>query len=447
MRGARQRTRTWLRRAPGEAFRFGVCAVRVLTRQKAALSLLGASGVLLWPRGRALQRHGVCGSQRSAVCAESSRCAAARRAPRRARAAAAAARVPAERGARASVAFCRARRRRSDSRRRRSCSCRSRRCSRVAARRRRCRSGPRLREAARPRGDCDGRQHAVGAGSGLAGRGGASARCCGTAHDGAVLLQVGRACAHRLCLLNRQLAPTARRGAQALLSPAVEKRFLAQRLTRTAARARRWRRCLRSCRARCRTSSRCVRHAPSCASVSDMPRCPGNTGAAARRRAPARGGRRRCAAARPRSRARRRRDGHRRWDRSGSHRRRELQRKARASRSNLQFLNQYLRPLCRADIVAAARRLAAQAASGSLRPDDIDDAAFASALQVGGVGEPDLIIRSSGEQRLSNFMLWQAAHSELVFCDVHWPDFGESHLAAAMAQYGARQRRFGGRAV
>jgi undecaprenyl diphosphate synthase len=97
--------------------------------------------------------------------------------------------------------------------------------------------------------------------------------------------------------------------------------------------------------------------------------------------------------------------------------------------------------------VAAARRLAAQAAAGSIRPDDIDDAAFASALQRGGVGEPDLIIRSSGEQRLSNFMLWQAAHSELVFCDAHWPDFGESHLAAAMAQYAARQRRFGGRAV
>ena len=96
--------------------------------------------------------------------------------------------------------------------------------------------------------------------------------------------------------------------------------------------------------------------------------------------------------------------------------------------------------------MAAARRLAAAAASGALRPDDIDAAAFEAALRCGGVGEPDLIIRSSGEQRLSNFMLWQAAFAELCFVDALWPDFDERHLAAAMTQYAARQRRFGGRA-
>ena len=102
----------------------------------------------------------------------------------------------------------------------------------------------------------------------------------------------------------------------------------------------------------------------------------------------------------------------------------------------------------RSDIVAAARRLAAQAAAGSLRPEAIDDAAFAAALgdSGAGVGEPDVIIRTSGEQRLSNFMLWQAAFAELVFCEVLWPDFEERHLAEALAQFAARQRRFGGRA-
>ena len=95
--------------------------------------------------------------------------------------------------------------------------------------------------------------------------------------------------------------------------------------------------------------------------------------------------------------------------------------------------------------MAAARRLAAAAAAGALRPESIDDDAFAAALRAGGVGEPDIIIRTSGEQRLSNFMLWQAAFSELVFCDALWPDFNETHLAAAMTQYAARQRRFGGR--
>jgi len=108
----------------------------------------------------------------------------------------------------------------------------------------------------------------------------------------------------------------------------------------------------------------------------------------------------------------------------------------------------------RADIVAAARALATSAAAGGLAPSAIDEAAFAAALATsaprGEAGEappdPDVIIRTSGEQRLSNFLLWQAAFAELVFCDTLWPDFGEEHLAEALRQYAGRQRRFGGHA-
>lgn len=100
--------------------------------------------------------------------------------------------------------------------------------------------------------------------------------------------------------------------------------------------------------------------------------------------------------------------------------------------------------------MAAARRLAAQAASGALRAESIDEDTFATALSSGsggGVGDPDLIIRSSGEQRLSNFLLWQAAFSELVFVEEHWPDFGEVQLAEALRLFASRQRRFGGRSA
>ena len=98
----------------------------------------------------------------------------------------------------------------------------------------------------------------------------------------------------------------------------------------------------------------------------------------------------------------------------------------------------------RAEIVRAARRLAARARDGHLAPDAIDDAALAAELYTADLPDPDLIIRTGGEQRLSNFLLWQAAYAELYFADVLWPDFGRDHLFAAIVEFQQRQRRFGG---
>ena len=97
-----------------------------------------------------------------------------------------------------------------------------------------------------------------------------------------------------------------------------------------------------------------------------------------------------------------------------------------------------------AEIAAAARALAEQARDGSLSPDQIDEARFGEALETHDLPPLDLLIRTSGEQRLSNFMLWQAAYAELLFVDTLWPDFDEQTLAAALEQFGRRQRRFGG---
>jgi undecaprenyl diphosphate synthase len=97
-----------------------------------------------------------------------------------------------------------------------------------------------------------------------------------------------------------------------------------------------------------------------------------------------------------------------------------------------------------AEIVAAARRLAAAAQTGELDPAQIDDAMFGDALTTHGLPPLDLLIRTSGEQRLSNFLLWQAAYAELLFVDTLWPDFDGAALADAIAQFGKRQRRFGG---
>jgi undecaprenyl diphosphate synthase len=99
----------------------------------------------------------------------------------------------------------------------------------------------------------------------------------------------------------------------------------------------------------------------------------------------------------------------------------------------------------RAEIVAAARAAAEAALSGRLNPTDLDEAAFTSFLSTSGVPDPDLIIRTSGEQRLSNFLLWQAAYAELLFIDVLWPDFGPDHFAEALAEFARRERRFGAR--
>jgi undecaprenyl diphosphate synthase len=99
----------------------------------------------------------------------------------------------------------------------------------------------------------------------------------------------------------------------------------------------------------------------------------------------------------------------------------------------------------RTEIADAARALARQAKDGTLDPDAIDEDALGAQLQTAGLPDPDLIIRTSGEVRLSNFLLWQSAYSEMLFTPVLWPDFDEAALKAALAEFAARQRRFGGR--
>ena len=99
----------------------------------------------------------------------------------------------------------------------------------------------------------------------------------------------------------------------------------------------------------------------------------------------------------------------------------------------------------RAEIAAAARTLAAKSAAGKLDPDEIDEAAITAELQTHGLPELDLLIRTSGEVRLSNFLLWQAAYAELLFLDVLWPDFDEQAFAQALEHFAGRQRRYGGR--
>lgn len=97
-----------------------------------------------------------------------------------------------------------------------------------------------------------------------------------------------------------------------------------------------------------------------------------------------------------------------------------------------------------ADIADAARRVAREVAEGRLSADEVDEKAFAQRLSTAGAPPPDLIVRPSGEQRLSNFLLWEAAYAELVFQDVLWPDYGPEHLKAALAEYHRRERRYGG---
>jgi undecaprenyl diphosphate synthase len=99
----------------------------------------------------------------------------------------------------------------------------------------------------------------------------------------------------------------------------------------------------------------------------------------------------------------------------------------------------------RAEIAGAARKLAERAAAGEIEADSIDESAIAAELQTADLPELDLLIRTSGEVRLSNFLLWQAAYAELLFIDTLWPDFNEQTFADALESYAARQRRFGGR--
>ena len=95
------------------------------------------------------------------------------------------------------------------------------------------------------------------------------------------------------------------------------------------------------------------------------------------------------------------------------------------------------------EIVGAARKLAQEVAEGGLKPEEIDAVRFEGALDTSELPAPDLLIRTSGESRISNFLLWQVAYSEIVILDVLWPDFGASHLQDALADYARRDRRFG----
>ncbi|MCX7599952.1 MAG: polyprenyl diphosphate synthase, partial [Armatimonadetes bacterium] len=98
----------------------------------------------------------------------------------------------------------------------------------------------------------------------------------------------------------------------------------------------------------------------------------------------------------------------------------------------------------RAEIVDAARNIVARAAAGDLDPASIDETIFAQHLYQPDLPDPDLLLRPGGETRVSNFLLWQVAYSEVIILPVLWPDFREEHLADALVEYSRRQRRFGG---
>jgi undecaprenyl diphosphate synthase len=95
------------------------------------------------------------------------------------------------------------------------------------------------------------------------------------------------------------------------------------------------------------------------------------------------------------------------------------------------------------EIVEAARKLAAAAKSGELDPSNIDEHAFSNALSTSGMPDPELLIRTSGENRISNFLLWQIAYAELYFTPTLWPDFRREHLYQAILDFQSRERRFG----
>ena len=97
----------------------------------------------------------------------------------------------------------------------------------------------------------------------------------------------------------------------------------------------------------------------------------------------------------------------------------------------------------RQEITAAARTLAREVATGNIAPDAIDEEAFARHLETAGVPDPDLLIRTSGEKRVSNFLLWQLAYTELVFIDTLWPDFSRRDLEEAIHEFHRRERRYG----
>jgi undecaprenyl diphosphate synthase len=97
----------------------------------------------------------------------------------------------------------------------------------------------------------------------------------------------------------------------------------------------------------------------------------------------------------------------------------------------------------RAEIAQAARRIAEEVKTGQLAVEDVDEACFGRHLLTAGIPDPDLLIRTSGEQRISNFLLWQSAYAELVFTDTLWPDFDKADLERALRDFQARERRYG----
>ncbi len=98
----------------------------------------------------------------------------------------------------------------------------------------------------------------------------------------------------------------------------------------------------------------------------------------------------------------------------------------------------------RIEIIRAAQAIAARAAAGEIQPSDVDERMFSRALSGGGIPDPDLLIRTSGEMRISNFLLWQLAYAEFVFLPVLWPDFEKGDLEEAVRLFHGRNRRFGG---
>jgi undecaprenyl diphosphate synthase len=98
----------------------------------------------------------------------------------------------------------------------------------------------------------------------------------------------------------------------------------------------------------------------------------------------------------------------------------------------------------KAEITEATRRVAMLVAEGKLRPEEITEETIGRALYTAGLPDPDLVVRTSGEHRFSNFLLWQSAYSELVFVDENWPDFDEQTFARVLEEYSSRERRYGG---
>jgi len=115
----------------------------------------------------------------------------------------------------------------------------------------------------------------------------------------------------------------------------------------------------------------------------------------------------------------------------------------RLSNNDGMILNLCLSYGGRAEIVDAARKLAADSVSGRIDPETLDEEKFAGYLYSPDIPDPDLMIRTSGELRISNFLLWQLAYTEIVVTDVLWPDFREEHIFAAINEYLGRERRFG----